>query len=100
MGVLKERGRKHGLNFSVEPYDMDPCSDLSMGGTADVPMCEFWSHGYGFATEYSAVEAVSIGHTNGRRIIGAESFTAGDGDHWLQHPGSMKAQTDWAFAAG
>ena len=48
---LKELGRRHGLGLSIEPYDMNPCADLMLGGAADVPMCEFWSQGYGFHTE-------------------------------------------------
>ena len=34
--------------LSIEPYDMNPASDLDLGGVADVPMCEFWSDGFGF----------------------------------------------------
>jgi len=100
MGVLRERGKQDGLSLSIEPYDLNPASDLSLGGAADVPMGEFWSKGYGYNTEYSVIEAVSAGHTNGRPVIGAESFTADDRDRWFQHPNSMKAQTDWAFSAG
>jgi len=97
---LKELGRRHGLQLSLEPYDMNPTADLNLGSAADVPMCEFWSKGHGFATEYSCLEAVSIGHTGGAKIIAAESFTATDSDTWLQYPTSMKAQTDWALATG
>jgi len=39
---LKELGQKYGLQMSLEPYDLDPCSDLELGGVADVPMAEFW----------------------------------------------------------
>ncbi|MGI4788296.1 MAG: glycosyl hydrolase, partial [Janthinobacterium lividum] len=39
-------------------------------------------------------------HTNGRRIIGAESFTANPGEDWHQYPGSMKDQLDWALCTG
>ncbi len=97
---LKELGHRHGLQLSIEPYDLNPTADLNLGSAADVPMCEFWSKGHGFATEYSCHEAVSIGHTGGAKIIAAESFTADQTDTWLQYPGSMKAQTDWAFATG
>ncbi len=97
---FKELGRKHGLELSVEPYDLNPCSDLTLGGVADVPMCEFWSRGFGFSTEFSCFEATSIAHTMGRPIVGAEAFTAAPGEDWRQHPGSMKAQGDWALCAG
>ena len=97
---LKELGRQHGLELSVEPYDLNPTSDLNLGGTADVPMCEFWSKGFGFSTEFSCFEATSIAHTMGRPIVGAESFTAAPGEDWRQYPGSMKAQGDWALCTG
>ncbi|RYG48634.1 hypothetical protein EON79_03870 [bacterium] len=100
IGPIKARSRKHGLNFSIEPYDMNPAADMRLGSTADIPMGEFWSKGYGFDSEYAVYEAVSIGHTNGRPVIGAEAFTSDSGDAWLQHPATMKAQGDWALAAG
>ncbi len=97
---LKELGSKHGMDFSLEPYDLNPCADLTLGGVADVPQCEFWSKGFGPSTEYSCIEAASIGHTMGRPIIAAEAFTSNWDEKWQQHPGSMKAQTDWALCAG
>ena len=97
---LKELGRRHGLKLSIEPYDLNPCADLKLGSAADVPMCEFWSKGYGFPTEFSCFEAVSIAHTLGRRVVGAEAFTALEGEQWHQYPGSMKAQGDWALCTG
>jgi hypothetical protein len=97
---FKELARKHGLGLSVEPYDLNPTSDLKLGGTADVPMCEFWSKGFGFSTEFSCFEATSIAHTMGKPVVGAEAFTAAPGEDWRQYPGSMKAQGDWALCAG
>lgn len=99
-GHLKELGHRRGLGLSIEPYDMNPCADLSLGGVADVPMCEFWSDGYGFDTAFSCFEAVSIAHTRGRRVVAAEAFTATDQEAWRLYPGAMKAQADWAFATG
>ncbi len=97
---LKALGRADGFGLSVEPYDMNPCADLTLGGPADVPMGEFWARGYGYDTSYSVYEAVSIAHTGGRRIVGAESFTADDREAWRLYPGAMKDQADWALAAG
>ena len=84
---LKALGRRHGFGLSIEPYDMNPCADLSLGGVADVPMCEFWAQGYGFDTAFSCIEAVSIAHTLGRPIVAAESFTSGDKEAWQLYPG-------------
>ena len=97
---LRTLGRRHGFGLSIEPYDMNPCSDLSLGGEADVPMCEFWAQGYGFNTAFSCVEAVSIGHALGRPIIAAEAFTADAPEAWRLYPGAMKAQADWALCFG
>jgi len=97
---LKELGQKYGLQMSLEPYDLDPCSDLELGKVADVPMAEFWSHYGEINTDWSVVESTSVGHTNGKKVIAAEAFTAEFPERWLQHPASMKSQGDWAFCAG
>jgi hypothetical protein len=40
------------------------------------------------------------GHTYGKPIVGAEAFTAGDQERWLEHPATIKALGDRAFCAG
>jgi (4-O-methyl)-D-glucuronate---lignin esterase len=97
-GHLKDLGHRHGFGLSIEPYDMTPCADLSLGAVADVPMGEFWL--YGFNTFHSVIEAVSVAHTGGRPVVAAESFTSTDTEKWQAHPGAMKALGDWALAAG
>ncbi|RZM29010.1 MAG: glycosyl hydrolase [Pedobacter sp.] len=99
-GYVKDYARKRNLTLSIEPYDMNPTSDLALGSIADVPMAEFWSKGFGFNATYSVIEATSIAHVMGRSLVPAEAFTAQDNEGWRQHPGSMKNQGDWAFAAG
>ena len=99
-GRLKELARKHGFRLSIEPYDMNPASDLDLGAVADVPMCEFWSEGYGFDTAYSCLEATSIAHTLGRSVVAAEAFTADSREAWKLFPGAIKNQGDWAFCMG
>jgi hypothetical protein len=95
---LKERGRRDGFRLSIEPYDMTPCADMTLGSAADVPMGEFWLHG--FHTAHAVVEAAGIAHTGGKTVVAAESFTSDDTEAWRAHPASMKALGDWAFAAG
>lgn len=96
---VKAYARRYGLQLSIEPYDMNPTADLELGNIADVPMCEFWSKGWGFNSSFSCIESTSIGHVNGKSLIPAEAFTAQD-EVWKQYPGSMKNQGDWAFATG
>lgn len=97
---MRELAQRHGLQLSLEPYDLNPCADLTLGSVADVPMGEFWSKGWDVKTDFSITEATSLGHTLGRNVIAAEAFTANKGENGQQYPGSMKAQGDWAFCAG
>ncbi len=100
VGRIKDISREYGFGLSIEPYDMNPTADLDLGSPADVPMCEFWSKGYGFNTTYSVFESGSIAHIHGRPVLAAEAFTALSNEAWKMYPGSMKNQGDWAFCAG
>ena len=97
-GHIKKYGRRYGYGLSIEPYDMNPTADLELAAMADMPMCEFWSVG-GYNTSFSAMEGTSAAHLIGQPVVPAEAFTAAN-DGWRQHPGSMKDQSDWAFASG
>lgn len=97
---VKKYAYRNGLRLSIEPYDMNPTADLELGAIADIPMCEFWSKGFGFNTQFSCAEATSLGHLQNKPVIAAEAFTAQNDEAWKQYPGSMKNQGDWAFAAG
>jgi len=98
---LREHARRYGLLLALEPYDLNPAADLDLGATADIPMGEFWSKTANPPpTDFSLAEAASVGHTLGRKIIGAEAFTAAMEERGHQHPASMKAQGDWAFCQG
>jgi hypothetical protein len=99
-GRFKELGRKNGFRLSIEPYDMNPAADLDLGSVADVPMCEFWSDGFGFNSSFSCIEATSIAHVKGAPVVAAESFTADVPEAWKKYPGDMKNQGDWAFCMG
>jgi hypothetical protein len=99
-GRFKELGRRSGFRLSIEPYDMNPASDLDLGSVADVPMCEFWSDGYGFNSSFSCIESTSIAHITGAPVVAAEAFTADHTEAWKNYPGIMKNQGDWAFCMG
>ncbi len=99
IGFTKAFAHRHGLPLSLEPYDMTPAADLELALAADLPMCEFWGRGFGPDTIYSVAETTSAAHLLGQPVVPAESFTS-HLDGWRQYPGSVKGQTDWAFAAG
>ncbi len=95
---MRDMAHRNGMLFSIEPYDMNPNSDMLLGSVADVPMCEFWW--LGFNTTYSVIEAASVAHTMGRPIVAAESFTSEPGEDWQGYPEVIKSLGDWAFASG
>jgi hypothetical protein len=99
-GHFKDLGRRYGFTLSIEPYDMNPTADLDLGAVANVPMCEFWTKGYGFNSSFSCIEATSIAHVLGRSVVAAEAFTAGHDEAWKMYPGNVKNQGDWAFCMG
>jgi len=95
-GGLGKLAHEHGIRLSIEAYG-GPCEDLPYAGRADEPMCEFWMGGGAFNTVKGMASAA---HTYGKRILGAESFTAADQEKWLDHPGSIKTLGDRAFCEG
>ncbi len=98
-GRFHELAKKNGLKLSIEAYDDGPFDDLTYAGQCDEPMGEFWSWAYGGAN-YSVTEMTSAAHVYGKRIIGAEAFTATDAEKWQGHPANIKTLGDWAFCEG
>ena len=106
--ALAARCRARGLQFGVECYGNGPFNALEYGRSADIPMCEFWAKKGDGVVNSTAVGgegcarlAASVAHVNGRRFVGAESFTAFPADgKWQADPFSLKAQADRAFARG
>ncbi len=89
-GRMRELAHAHGMRFTVEAYG-GPCDSIPYAGESDEPMGEFW-------TPSGAIETcrgmASAGHVYGKRIIGAEAFTSGDQERWLEHPALLKAHGD------
>ena len=95
-GRTRELAHAAGLRFTVEAYGA-PCDSITYAGASDEPMGEFWSPSGAIET---CRGMASAGHVYGKRIIGAESFTAADQEKWREHPGSIKALGDVAFCEG
>ncbi len=96
-GVIAELAHRNGLLFSIEPYPACPTDELKYGSYADIPMSEFWAGSSGGGNELAA----SIAHVYGRKIVGAEAFTATPEEgKWLTDPFSLKATGDQAWCSG
>ena len=98
-GHMRELAHRNGLRLSIEAYD-GTCDDLRYAGRADEPMSEFWRSCYsGLPLSDLCESMTSAAHVYGKRIIGAEAFTATRGD-FLDHPATLKPLADWAFCTG
>lgn len=89
--------REKGMLASVEPYD-GPFECMLTGRNADIPMGEFWIGG---GETISCKLAASVGHAYGRKIIGAEAFTAFPTvGRWQNDPASLKGIGDLMYTVG
>lgn len=91
--------RRNGMKFSIEPYGNGGFDNLQVGGLADIPMGEFWVPNAGAGETLKLAAAAA--HTNGRKVVGAESFTADESrGRWLVEPYGIKALGDYVFTQG
>jgi hypothetical protein len=98
-GRMAALAHRDGLTLGVEPYGDAPADDIEYSAPADAPMTEFW-----VVKELDNCTrlAASVAHTNGRRIVGCEAFTAGElgGNRWNTDPFALKAVGDLILASG
>ena len=87
---------KDGLQSYIEPYGFGPLNDLDVGGTADIPMGEFWMN----RPVTMAKSAISSAHIYGKPVISAESFTSNPTINWKGHPAMAKNSGDLAWTMG
>lgn len=98
-GYLRTLARRHGLRLSIEAYGDCVFDDIAYAGRADEPMAEFWTTPR-LAASTTLPAMASAAHVYGKRVVGAEAFTADSAERWLHHPGSIKSLGDWAFCQG
>jgi hypothetical protein len=89
----------NGLRLSIEAYDRCMTDEMAYAGRADEPMAEFWSYTK-YGASFSCTEMTSAAHIYGKKIIGAEAFTANAEERWQGHPANIKDLGDWAFCEG
>jgi hypothetical protein len=96
-----ELAHNAGLLYSSEPYGNCPSDDIQYGSYCDIPMGEFWQNsGHSVDIGNSKLPS-SIAHVYGKRVVGAEAFTAApDGGKWTKDAYAIKAQGDAAYCGG
>lgn len=97
---------QHGLSSSIQPYDRGPMEEMQIGARVDINLGEFWNGLSSIFQNNKAMRrtpklAAAIAHTNGKKLVGAESFTGEpESARWQQYPFGMKALGDKAFTDG
>lgn len=94
-GHFDELCRQHGLTSDIEPYE-GPYESLQCGAPAGLVMGEFWAGSDG---NPSIKLAASVAHIYGKTVVGAESFTEGEG-RWQDDPYSLKMLGDLMYCQG
>ena len=98
--TLEKLAHKKGVQFSAESIAPTFVSDgLLHYKHADIPMGEFWLNSPTHDKPNDMLDAISGAHIYGKNIVQAEAFTTLRSD-WGEHPGSLKALGDRAFASG
>ncbi|MBN1972217.1 MAG: hypothetical protein JW787_01160 [Sedimentisphaerales bacterium] len=95
-GRFAELCHEHGIKAFIEPYDPGNFNEMAAGSYADMSMGEFWQENN---THHSIKLAASISHVNGRKVMGAESFTSSQ-NPWHEYPYSLKSLGDFMFTEG
>ena len=100
-GYFAEKCHNQGLKFALEPYGSGNFDASTSSMIADIPMTEFWAGGNLSSGIWAWTSQVipSGAHLSGKSIVGAESFTAINGNY-SDHPYSLKSIGDEAFARG
>jgi len=96
---ISNLSHQNGLRLSIEAYDKCLTDEMTYAGRADEPMAEFWSWTK-YWYDFSCTEMASAAHVYGKKILGAEAFTARNTEMWLGHPANIKDLGDWAFCEG
>jgi len=98
-GYLAEKCHASGLKLAVEPYGNGPIDAPAVAMIADIPMTEFWQKERGNPWQWTAQVVPSAARLSGKSIVGAEAFTAKEGN-WTACPYNLKRWGDQAFADG
>ncbi len=99
---MQQLCQKAGKRFTCEAYHQTQFNNVTAGGQADIPMCEFWMGGV--AGPYWTKLGASPAHVYGKRLVQAEAFTAtnrdGSGGKWDTDFWAMKECGDAMFTGG
>jgi len=102
---FQKRCKEQGYVTYTEPYGGGMMEELQVAQLLDINMGEFWCGQTvlwpNFLLNRTVKQVASVSHVLGKKIIGAEAFTAEpDSDKWLQYPYALKSLGDYMFTQG
>ncbi|MEJ0033652.1 MAG: glycosyl hydrolase [Bacteroidota bacterium] len=105
-GKFTELCHKHNIISYIQPYDRGPMEEMQIGSRIDTNVGEFWNNLSSiFQNNWTMRRTVklsaAIAHTNGQKIVAAESFTGEpESSKWQEYPFGLKLLGDRMFAQG
>jgi hypothetical protein len=105
-GKFNELCHKNKIISYIQPYDRGPMEEMQIGSRIDINVGEFWNNLSSiFQNNWTMRRTVklsaSIAHTNGQKVVAAESFTGEpESSKWQEHPFALKMLGDRMFAQG
>lgn len=102
---FQKRCKEKGIITYTEPYGGNMMEELQVAQRLDINMGEFWAGQTVLWANYkynrTVKQIASTAHALGKRIVGAEAFTAeADADKWLLYPYALKSLGDYMFTQG
>jgi hypothetical protein len=105
-GRFNELCKKYNLSSYNEPYNPGPFEEIQISSRVDTSMAEFWNglsswFPWNYEHRRTTKLCASVAHTYGRKIVGAEAFTAeAPSGKWQEYPFAMKGLGDRYFTEG
>jgi hypothetical protein len=105
-GKFTELCHKNNILSYIQPYDRGPMEEMQIGSRIDINVAEFWNNissifQNNWTMRRTTKLSASIAHTNGQKIVAAESYTGEpESAKWQEHPFALKALGDKMFTQG
>lgn len=105
-GKFTELCHAHQIISYTQPYDRGPMEEMQIGSRVDINVGEFWNNISAIFQNNRTMRrtvklSAAIAHTNGQKIVAAESFTGEpESSRWQEHPFALKMLGDRMFTQG
>ncbi|HMJ70804.1 MAG TPA: glycosyl hydrolase [Cyclobacteriaceae bacterium] len=105
-GKFTELCHKNKMISYCQPYDRGPMEEMQIGARVDTNVGEFWNglsaiFQNNLTMRRTVKLSASIAHTNGQKVVAAESYTGEPASSkWQEYPFALKGLGDRMFTQG